>query len=174
MRTWTLFLVASPVLRNQGQSALFSTAANDVLEAKFATLKKAFPADIDVVKAGGWNNLVKLSGDPKAELVNMIVDGLKSGSSKVEFKADEEKLEALAILLYGMGKGFESDVVEGDWALVFSRQGKKSPKFQRLVGKKEKVRYSLNKFDTKAMTFSGDIKLLKKGLVHSTVKVRLQ
>lgn len=103
----------------------------------------------------------------------MIVSGLKEGDSKVEFQSDSETVEALAILLYAMGKGFEADMVDGEWALVFSRQGKKSPRFQKLVGTKEKAGYTLNTFDIKSMTFSGDVKLLKKGLVHSTVKVRI-
>lgn len=147
------------------------TALQATTVEKFATLKKGFPADANVVKAGGWYNLQKLAADPKQELVGLIVDGLKEGRKMVEFASDEEKLEALSILLYGKGKGFEADVVDGDWALVFSRQGKKSPKFQKLVGKKEKAGLSLNTFDIKSMTFSGDVKILKKGLVHSTVKV---
>lgn len=139
---------------------------------KFDVLKKAFPSDADVVKAGGWYNLQKLSVDPKAALVDMIVSGLKEGKKKVEFDSDEENLEALLLLLYGTGKGFEADLVDGDWALVFSQQGQQSPKFQKLVGKKEKAGFSLNTFDTHTMTFTGDAKVLKKGLVHSTVKVR--
>ena len=111
--------------------------------------------------------------DPKEELVNMIVDGLQKEGNKVEFQSDEETLEALTILLYGKGKGFEADVVDGDWALVFSRQGTKSPRFQKLVGKKEKAGFTLNIFDIRSMTFSGDVKFFKnKALVHSTVKVR--
>lgn len=142
-----------------------------MLKAKFEKLKKAFPVDANVVQAGGWNNLVQLSANPKQALVDLVVQGLVEGTSKVEFAADEEKVEALSILLYGMGKGFEADLVDGDWALVFSKQGRKSPRFQKLVGKKEKAGYSLSTFDIDSMTFSGDVKLLKKGLVHSTVKV---
>jgi hypothetical protein len=141
---------------------------------KFEALKKAFPKDINVVKAGGWHNLQTLAENPKQVLVDLIVTGLKEGKNKVEFQSDDEKLEALAILLYGQGKGFEADLVDGDWALVFSRQGAKSPRFQKLVGKKEKAGFTLNTFDIKSMTFAGDVKFLKdKGIVHSTVKVCL-
>lgn len=151
-----------------GYSALYAVASE-----KFELLKKAFPSEINVVKAGGWYNLQKLAEDPKQELVDLIVGGLKEGKKKVEFESDDEKLEALSILLYGKGKGFEADLVDGDWALVFSRQGKKSPRFQKLVGKKEKAGFTLNTFDIDSMTFSADVKFLKnKGLVHSTVKVR--
>jgi hypothetical protein len=105
-------------------------------------------------------------------LVNLIVEGLKSeGSSNVEFETNDETVEALTTLLYGMGKGFEADGVDGEWAMVFSRQGKKSPKFQKLVGKGEKAGLSLNVFDIKDMTFSGEVKVLKKGVIGSTVKV---
>ncbi len=153
-------------------TVLWSTTSSDMVKQKFVTLKKAFPSDVDVVKAGGWYNLQTLAANPKKELIELIVSGLKDGEKMVEFDSDETKLEALLILLYGMGKGFEADMVDGDWALVFSKQGTKSPRFQQLVGKKEKAGFTLNTFDIKSMTFSGDVKLLKKGLVHSTVKVR--
>jgi hypothetical protein len=134
-------------------------------------LKKAFPEDFSVVHAGGWHNLQKLSGNPKEELVNLIIQGLKSEESKVEFETNEETVEALATLLYGMGKGFGADLVDGEWAMVFSRQGKKSPKFQKLVGKGEKAGLSLNIFDIQDMTFSGEVKVLRKGVIGSKVKV---
>jgi hypothetical protein len=155
------------------QTSLAATAYTpEELKTKFATLKKAFPADANPVAAGGWYNLQKLSGNPKVELVNMVVDGLKENKrSKTEFAVNDEKVEALSTLLYGMGKGFEADLVDGDWALVFSKQGQKSPKFQKLVGKGEKAGYSLNVFDIKSMTFSGDVTVLKKCKVDSKVKV---
>ena len=167
------FQAGQSTIRLADTALELASESPDRLKEKFTMLKKAFPADMNAVKAGGWSNIQKLSGDPKQELVDMIVSGLKDGEKKVEFAADQEKLEALTILLYGMGKGFEADLVHGDWALVFSRQGQKSPRFQRLVGKKEKAGYSMNVFDIKSKTFSGNIKILKKGLVHSTVKVRL-
>jgi hypothetical protein len=142
------------------------------LERKFATLKKTFPSDASPVKAGGWYNLKKLSGNPKEELVNMVVEGLKNNKSKIEFSVEDEKIEALSILLYAMGKGFEADLVDGDWAFVFSKQGNKSPKFQKLVGRGEKVRSSMNVFDIKAMTFTGDATVLRKCKIDSKVKVR--
>lgn len=151
-----------------------SISFDSVAQQKFERIRKAFPSDLNVVKAGGWYNLQRLSVDPKQALVNLIVDGLKNQQQKkVEFESNEETLEALLILLYGMGKGFEADLVDGDWALVFSKQGTKSPRFQKLVGKSERAGFTLNTFDVKSMTFSGEVKLLKKGLVHSTVKVRL-
>ena len=140
----------------------------------FSKLKKTLPADLDVVRAGGWYNLEKLSLDPKGDLVRLIVEGLNSENRKVEMGLNDERLDALIALLHSMGKGFEADGVDGEWAMVYSRQGAKSPKLQKGVGKGEKAGLSMNMFDIKNMTFSGDVKILKKGLVQSKVKVRLQ
>lgn len=140
----------------------------------FSQLKKTLPADLDIVRVGGWYNLEKLSLDPKGDLVRLIVEGLNSENRKVETELNDETVEALIALLHGMGKGFEADGVDGEWAMVFSRQGAKSPKLQKGVGKGEKAGLSMNKYDIKDMTFSGDVKILKKGLVKSKVKVRLQ
>jgi len=155
---------------SRGRALPASTYSPEELKQKFEGLKKALPHNADVVKSGGWYNLEQLSGNPKEELVNLIVGGLKEKKSKVQFAADEEKLEALVTLLYAHGKGFEADMVDGDWALVFSRQGRGSPKFQKLVGTREKAGRSMNVFDISSMTFSGDVKVLKKGLVYSKVK----
>lgn len=159
-------------------SPLFSTStaySEEELHEKFMNLKKAFPADINPVKAGGWYNLQKLSGDPKTELVTLIVDGLKNDpkdSNKIEFSVNDEKIEALSDLLYASGKGFDADLVDGDWNLVFSKQGSKSPRFQKFVGKGEKAGMTLNVFDIKEMTFWGDVNLLRnKVKVDSKVKV---
>lgn len=155
-------------------SSLRATSTAIVSPERFNALQTAFPKDFNVVKAGGWYKLQKLAAmDPKKELVKMIVDGLHKEGNQVEFQSDEETLEALSILLYAKGKGFEADLVDGEWALVFSRQGTKSPRFQKLVGKKEKAGFTLNTFDISSMTFAGDVKFFRnKALVHSTVKVR--
>ena len=102
----------------------------------------------------------------------LIVKGLSNDNDKVEFPTNPEKVEALVAVLYAHGRGFDADLVEGDWKLVFSKQGQKSPKFQKAVGKKETAGKTDNTFDTKAMTFSGDATILKKGTIGSTVKVR--
>lgn len=130
--------------------------------------------------AGGWYNIEKNTANPKEDLVSLIVKGLsndgdddKKKAKKVEFQTDTEQVEALVAVLYAHGKGFDADLVEGDWKLVFSKQGKKSPKFQKIVGQKETAGKTDNTFDTKAMTFSGDATILKKGTIGSTVKVRI-
>jgi len=164
---------ANPTVRsNYFSTYLQSTTAAQDFKQTFATLQPALAADINPVAAGGWYNIEKHCANPKEDLVELIIDGLKRDSKKVEFEADAEKVEALAAVLYAHGKGFDSDLVEGDWKLVFSKQGKNSPKFQKAVGKKEMAGKTDNSFDTKAMTFSGEATILKKGKIGSTVKVK--
>jgi hypothetical protein len=154
------------------------------LQEKWASIKPALPADLNVVAAGGWYNLQTLHAqvkDPKAALVQLIVEGLlkqqQTGKSKknpkVEFSTSQDKettINALLILLFAAGKGFEADLVEGEWSLVYSKQGKKSPKFQKVVGRTERAGLTSSNFDTKAMRFSGDATILKKGILSSTVQ----
>lgn len=113
-------------------------------------------------------------------MVSMVVEGLKStDNAEVQFgktytTRDYEKLEALQLLLYGMGRGFEADLIDGEWDLVFSKQGKKSPSFQKLVGSRETAKLSKNVFDIKSMTFGGDVRFWKYGMVSTKVKVRVR
>lgn len=157
---------------------LKTTYISDEAVQRFETLRLGFPDDADIVKAGGWYNLERLSVDPKMELVSMVVEGLKStDDSKVQFGKsyttyDYEKLEGLQLLLYGMGRGFEADLIDGEWDLVFTKQGKKSPAFQKIVGATETAKRSKNVFDIKSMTFGGDVRFWKFGMVATKVKVR--
>ncbi|CAB9520308.1 expressed unknown protein [Seminavis robusta] len=163
----------SPVCASRNRCSSLSVASTPLeLQEKFAKIKPALPADLDVVSAGGWYNLQKTYAQesPKDALVQLIVEGLVDGNKKVEFAAKEERLNALLILLYAMGKGFEADVVNGEWSLVFSKQGKKSPRIQKAVGKKERAGQSSVVYDIQSMTFSGGATILKKGKVASTVK----
>jgi hypothetical protein len=147
-----------------------STYSPAELKEEFDKLRPQLAEDKNVVKCGGYYNLQQLSGNPKEELVSAIVDGLKASKSKVKVSSDQdEKIEALSTLLFAHGKGFEADLVDGEWYEVLSRQGKKSPKFQKLVEKGEKG-WSPNTFDISTMTFDGGAKVLKKGKVYSKVK----
>jgi hypothetical protein len=144
---------------------------------RFRTLQRGFPPDASVVRAGGWHNLERLALDPKGEMVDLVVAGLRStASSKVQpgrpyTMHDDERLEALQLLLYGMGKGFDADLIDGEWDLVFTRQGTKSPAFQKLVGRTETARRSKNVFDIRSMTFGGDVRFWRFGKVSTKVKV---
>lgn len=167
-------------LYTAGSSYIKTTNISDEIVEKFQTLRKAFPKNANIVKAGGWYNLERLSVDPKQELVGMIVEGLKStDESKVQFGStytnyEEEKLEALLLLLFGMAKGFDSDTIDGEWDLVFTRQGKKSPAFQKLVGTTEKAGRSKNFFDVATMTFSGIVRFWRWGRISTKVKVSMR
>lgn len=167
---------ASTKLQATATATATATLTADELKHKFATLQPAFTTETSPVLAGGWYNIEQNLGNPKEDLVKLIVKGLSGNNDddnsdqKVEFETNSETVEALVYALYAEGKGFDADVVEGDWKLVFSKQGKKSPKFQKLVGKKEKAGKTDNTFDIVAMTFSGDATILKKGTIGSTVK----
>mmetsp|Transcript_20250 Transcript_20250/g.22582 ORF Transcript_20250/g.22582 Transcript_20250/m.22582 type:complete len:192 (+) Transcript_20250:2-577(+) len=94
----------------------------------------------------------------------------KRSSSSSNNRNINETIEALCLLLYGMGKGFTAKGIQGDWDLVFTLQGKKSPSFQKIVGRKETVGFSKNYFNIKTMIFSGDIRFWKYGKVETAVK----
>ena len=167
-------MVGTPSIAPSTTALGASSYSEAEVDEKFQALKPMLPKDKNVVKSGGWNNLKKLSGDPKGDLVKLIVDGLKVTQSKVQStEAYDEKLEALVNLLYAQGKGFEADLVDGEWAAVLSRQGTKSPKFQKIVGKGQSKGFDINTYDIDSLTFGGDVKVLKKGVVASKVKVGL-
>lgn len=147
----------------------------------FEDLRRGFPENANIVGAGGWNNLETLAKqqDPKTALVEFIADGLKGASSAIQPKSDNdkksiqsinEKIEALSLILYGLGKGFSADAIDGEWDLVFTKQGSKSPSFQKIVGTKETAGKSKNIFDIKKMIFYGDVRFWKWGLVSTSVK----
>jgi len=106
------------------------------------------------VSAGGWHAVQEMSADPKAELVSMIASSLKDAKGSVGKVPDAGKFEALAGLLESRGKGFDADLVDGEWAAVFFKQGKQSPKVQKLVGKTEKAKKAFSNFNIKDMKFS--------------------
>jgi len=150
----------------------------------FDNLRKAFPTNANIVQAGGWTNLERLSTDPKGELVKFVVEGLTTGNNAYDTNKIQpqqqrssssnrninETIEALCLLLYGMGKGFTAKGIHGDWDLVFTLQGNKSPSFQKIVGRKETVGFSKNYYNTARMIFTGDIRFWKYGKVETAVK----
>lgn len=144
----TIFLAAAVAIL----PASAFTAVSDAAKTNFQKYRSAIPSDLNVVAAGGWNNLVKLSADPKEELVSLIVSNLKGSGGKVNSN-EAGKIDALAALLQSRGKGFDSDLIDGEWAAVLSRQGKKSPKFQKLVNKSDHVKKAFSNFNVEDMTF---------------------
>ena len=159
-----------PSIVSTSKTALSATYSQAELKDKFQSLKEALPKDKNVVKAGGWYNLQQLSGDPKGDLVRLIVDGLKDPEAKGKStKAYDEALEALVTLLYAHGKGFEADLVDGEWASVLARQGSKI--LQKTVGEGQPKDWTdMDTYDIDTMTFEGNRKVLRKGVVYSKKK----
>lgn len=117
-----------------------------------AGAKIDLPSGFDVEAVGGWSEVEQLAADPKGELVSLIVSGMKGSGGDTEFLSSE-KLEALAALLPRCGKGFDAELVDGEWVSVLNRQGKKSPRFQKFVNKRNKVQKAFANFDVDSMTF---------------------
>eukprot|EP00533_Pseudo-nitzschia_delicatissima_P004302 CAMPEP_0116111550 /NCGR_PEP_ID=MMETSP0327-20121206/18505_1 /TAXON_ID=44447 /ORGANISM="Pseudo-nitzschia delicatissima, Strain B596" /LENGTH=245 /DNA_ID=CAMNT_0003604789 /DNA_START=1640 /DNA_END=2377 /DNA_ORIENTATION=- len=163
-------MVALVVLFLLGSTNAFAPGAS------LNELRTAFPKDASIVAAGGWNNIETLAkSDPKKALVDFVVDGLKSADSAVQPTPanpirTSEKLEALSLLLYSMGKGFSADAIDGEWDLVYTQQGSKSKTLQKLVGKRETAGKSKNIFDVASMLFHGDVSFWKFWKVSTSVK----
>lgn len=144
-----------------------SSNVSDQDAAAFERLKPYLPKDLDVAKVGGYENLQKLSDNPKQHLLGMIKSLQNDGDASAV-----DNLDAIVALLYAQGQGFDSDLVDGEWVLVLQRQGSKSPKFQKLVGKGEsRIGNSYSTFDVNQRQFRGEVKLIKGLLtVSSTVQ----
>jgi len=149
-----------------GTSALVSPAV-DVGKANFAKYQAALPKSFSAVEGGGWHDVYKLSADPKKELVQSLVNGMLTGNAP-----SNEKINTLVALLQARGKGFDADVVDGEWAIVFNRSGKKSPKLQKLLQTTEKVKKAYSNFDTSKMTFANlNYTPRQNGVLQADVKV---
>jgi hypothetical protein len=153
---------ANDVVQSGGWYALEETATNDLAAQNFEKLRPYLPSDLNVVECGGWYALQQHAADPKGALMAMV----KGGGD------NSYNLQAITALLQAMGKGFDSDTVDGEWTLLLQRQGGKSPKIQKLVGKAEKIGSSTADFNVAALEFYGKTKLLKYGLLSSTVSYR--
>ena len=129
-------------------------------KANFAKYYPSLPADASsiAVGAGGWSAMEKLSADPKSEFVNMIASNLSTSGGKVKQgeAIDDGKLNALVALLQARGKGFDADLIDGTWLAVLSRQGKKSPKVQKLVSSKSKVKKAYANFNVAEQIFENE------------------
>lgn len=133
----------------------------------FEKYRSALPSNFNVVEAGGWNNVIKLSEDPKAELVSTIASGIKN-----QEPVDDTKVAALVGLLHARGKGFSSSMVDGDWIPVYSRQAKKSNKAQKVLSRTEKGgTNAYSNFLVQKMIFENiNYTPRKNGMLKATVK----
>jgi len=159
-------------------ASAFTTAGSGIAT-NAGKLHSTLPADFDVVAAGGWNTVEKLSADPKAELVALIKDNISASDGKVKQQSDDGnnssssdgKLDALVALLQSQGKGFDADLIDGKWTAVLSRQGKKSPKIQKLVSSKSRVNKAYANFNVDAQVFENESYTPHgRGALRATVK----
>jgi hypothetical protein len=117
---------------------------------------------------GGWQTVESLAPHPKQTLVDYVMD-YNSG----DVSANPSHLFALVGLLQAQGKGFTSDLVDGEWISVLSQEGTKSPRLQKLVSKGDRKRRApaYANFDINTQEFYGDVPILKYGSLQSTVSV---
>ena len=146
---------------------------SEVGKDNFEKIKATLPKDIDVVKAGGYDNLMKLAVDPKAELVTLVLNNLRLTKGTGDLN-DDGKFDALVSLLQAECMGFSSVKVEGEWNPVLARQGKKSTKSQKFVGKTSKnYATSFSNFSVKDMEFENVSPTPRgNGKLQASVKVR--
>jgi hypothetical protein len=117
---------------------------------------------------GGWQTVESLAPHPKQTLVDYVMD-YNSG----DIVANPSQVFALVGLLQAQGKGFTSDLVDGEWISVLSQEGTKSPRLQKLVSKGDRKRRApaYANFDINTQEFYGDVPILKYGSLQSTVSV---
>lgn len=158
------------VVKEGGYYALQQRYLNEVGKENYAKGKATLPETLSVVNVGGYDNIYKLAADPKAELVQLVVDNLKATNGSGAYAGDG-KIDALVALLQSKGQGFNSLKVDGEWMEVLNRQGKYSTKSQKFIGKrKKKVRPSSN-FDVKGMSFINNVLTPRgNGALKATVK----
>lgn len=179
---------------NNNNLLLLSSLSSSPLGASLDDLKPAFPENPNIVAAGGWHNVETMAAttnDPKSALVDFIVSGGSSSSNAATTNANTkttnpvritEKFEALALLLYSMGKGFTADAIDGEWDMVFAQTGK-SAKFLMKHDDKDKkeddddknfllkiVGKSKNIFDVTPMQFYEETSVFKWFLFGKFVK----
>lgn len=146
-------------------------SVSEVGRENFIKGKSTLPEATNIVNAGGFDNLYKLAADPKAELVQMIVDNSrKTGwNGKLE---DNGKIDTLVALLQSKGEGFCSVKVDGEWEEVLSRQGKQSTKSQKFVSGKKKASLPTSTFNVKNMGFENTVLTRRgNGVLKADVKV---
>mmetsp|Transcript_1662 Transcript_1662/g.2024 ORF Transcript_1662/g.2024 Transcript_1662/m.2024 type:complete len:292 (-) Transcript_1662:242-1117(-) len=160
------------VVAEGGWYALQQRYVSEVGKLNLDKLKSSLPVDLDIVKVGGYSKLEKLASDPKSELVTLIVNNLKKTQGSGDY-TDSGTIDALVALLQSQGNGFSSVTVDGEWNEVLSRQGDKSTKSQKFVGKKRKTTPPTSNFIVKAMQFENIVKTPRgNGSLKAVVKYK--
>lgn len=158
------------IVANGGWYALEKKSTAELAAKNFAQMKPYLPEDLNIIDCGGYYALQQLAADPKGEMLNILKESAKSG----KIATNSERLEGTVGLLKAQGQGFESDIVDGEWLLVMQRQGKKSAKTQKLVGKvQKKIGKTSSDFDVDTLKFQNDVSFWK-GLGQLSATVQYQ
>lgn len=167
------------MVANGGWFALEQKATAELGASNFAQLKPQLDmSKIDLVELGGWHVLETLAADPKGVLRNILRQQQQNDNHNVARTTKDDpnaaQLDAIVSLLAALGKGYDAELLDGDWRLVLQRQGKKSPRVQQLVGRVEKMGKTENVFNVAKLQFKGTALLFGAAwaLVSSTVQYR--
>jgi len=145
-------------------------ASSELLTVGKANLMKYkdYMSAFNVVEAGGWHTATKLAADPKTSLLSLLT------KKAVEGQVDEGQINAIVNMLQTKGKGFSSDIVDGDWLLAYSKNSQKSPLLQKILGRrarKSSAPEAQSNFITSEMKFSNISKTPRRnGEITATVK----
>jgi len=156
--------VANNIVAKGGWYALEQQVTAQLAKQNYIKIRQNMEhtTSFDIVAAGGYDTTIALAADPKGVLVQYIQQ------QKHEI-VPTSYLTAIVGLLQAQGKGFESDLVDGEWISVMNVSGKASPKIQKIIAKMEQLTYS--NFDCHQGIFTGNAKLLfGQGDLGSTVK----
>jgi PAP_fibrillin len=157
-----------------GWDAVERAAIAELASKNFDALKDRLPtSDLNVPESGGWGAVRALAADPKGALLNLARQQLRGGDSNPNDGGGLSMvhLDAIAALLQAQGKGFDSDLVNGEWRFLLQRQSGTSPGLQKLVATKEKAGNTQSNFDVKTLQFHTIVSLLK-GLLKVVATVR--
>ncbi|GMH74804.1 hypothetical protein TL16_g06561 [Triparma laevis f. inornata] len=98
------------------------TSLNSMNGGSYRKLVATGLLDVDPVQSGGFYKLESLaSGDVKASLLDRI-KSLYSDSEKIAGGKDDAvlgEIETLVSFLGSQGKGYDGDLVDGDWSLLY-------------------------------------------------------
>lgn len=144
------------IVKEGGYYALQQRYLTEVGKKNFEKSKGTLPQALSIVDVGGYDNIYKLAADPKAELVTLVIDNLRSTGGSGTYNG-KGKIDALVALLQSKGQGFSSIAVDGDWVEVLNRQGKQSTKSQKFIGRKKKTIRPSSNFDVKHMSFQNTV-----------------
>merc|ERR1712151_579721 len=109
--------------------------------------------DVNSVQMGGWHKLNTLCEDPKGNLIAMLKENIDNEVVNTQDMVMGEDFDTLISILESMGKGYDSELVDGEWLLVFSKNGKKVSRLQKSIRKLYKFGSTYSNFDVFSRKF---------------------